>query len=486
MTRVIDRRQFLKRSGMGFAALSSSPLVVLSTACRRQENIKKAEEIGAAVIRKWASSLQGQVILPGDEMYESARLVWNRAIDRHPALIVRCADVPGVVRAIEFARTYDLIVAVRGGGHSQAGHSVCDSGLVIDLGKMRSIRVDSQSSVVHAGAGVRVGALDRVTQEYGLATPSGGCPTVGIAGLTLGGGETALMAKYGTACDNVLSAEVVTADGRVLTASSQENPDLYWAIRGGSGNFGIVTSFKLRLYPVTQVLAGALTFPVARARDVLPFYRDFMKTAPDELQTFAGLMPVKEGSVLAIAIVYCGDAKAGEKVVEALRSKLRPQQDDVKMISYLESQNFFIPPSASFGTGGFLPEMSDEVVNVLAAHFQEAPPSSTAMWNDYHGAVTRVAVGDMAFPLRQPGYDLFISAAWSTPAEKSAAVNWVTRFREAMRPFSRGVYVNTMGEESEERVREAYGTNYKRLATLKAKYDPTNFFHLNQNIKPAI
>ena len=478
----MNRRQFLKRGAPGFAALSSSSLALFGPGCSRQTTRENITADGT-VIRGWASTVRGEVILPADDPYESARRVWNLAADRHPAVIVQCADVEDVVKAVEFARTHDLLLAVRSGGHSQAGHSVCDGGMVIDLGSMKDLQVNPAAQRLRAEPGVRVNELLKATQTYGLMTPTGGCPDVGIGGLTLGGGENALMAKYGTVCDNVLAAEIVTADGRVLTASAEENPDLYWAIRGGSGNFGIVTSFEYRLYPISQLLVGTLSFPISRTRDVLSRYRDFMRTAPDELQTFGGLMSSPQGSVLAIAVSYCGDATEGEQLVEKLRSISRPASADIRVMQY--SADFILPPSASIGTGAFLPELSDDVVEVMATHFETAPPSSTAMWSDYHGAVTRVAIGDMAFPLRQPGYSLFVGSRWNTPAEKMDAVDWVSDFQEAIRPFSRGVYVNNLDQEGEERAREAYGPNYARLASIKAKYDPTNFFHLNQNIRPA-
>ncbi len=481
----MNRRQFLKRSATGLAALSSSSLVTMGARFRSQEN-RRAAALDDAAIRKWASHLHGNVILPGDRAYELQRLVWNRAFDRHPGFIVRCADATDVVKAVELARAHDLLAAVRSGGHSLAGHSVCDGGVVIDLGNMKNIDVDSANLIVEAGAGVRVWQLDRATQAHGLATPSGGCPDVGIAGLTLGGGETNLMAKYGTACDNLLSADVVTADGRVLTASNEENSDLFWAVRGGGGNFGVATSFRYRLYPVTKVLAGMLTVPLARSRDALRGYRDFMRIAPDELMTSGGLIPTGQESIFGISVCYCGELKNGEKVIAALQSALGSKESDVKTMPYLEYQStsFVAPPAAGVATGFFLPELNDSVIDVIASHLASAPPASLAVWNDFHGAVTRRSVGEMAFPLREPGYDLFLISEWKTPAEKKAASEWVTRFGADIQPFSRGAYINNLGDEGEGRARNAYGANYGRLAELKKKYDPTNFFHLNQNIAP--
>jgi FAD/FMN-containing dehydrogenase len=327
-----------------------------------------------------------------------------------------------------------------------------------------------------------VGELNAATLAKGLAVPSGGCPDVGIAGLTLGGGETALMSKYGTACDNVLAAEVVTADGRVLVASAEENPDLFWAIRGGSGNFGVVTSFTMRAYPMTEWLTAALSVPLSRGFDALRALRDQMQSAPDELMTSTVLSRAPSPTV-SIAMVYCGDAGAGRRLIDRLRSVLRPATASVQWAPY--GADFAMPPAPFGGTGCLLAGPGDDAIRAWVAIMDNAPTGGFSMANEYRGAVTRVPPDAMAFPWRQAGWSIWIGSQWSTAAERAAVLDWVQRSRESLRPFSSGVYVNVLDDEGPERVRESYGGNYPRLRTIKAKYDPTNFFRVNQNILPA-
>jgi FAD/FMN-containing dehydrogenase len=396
---------------------------------------------------------------------------------------VKCANEQDVARAVELARTHGLEVAVRSGGHSQAGHSVCDRGVVIDVAPLKGVAVQTATRVARAGAGLRVSELLAALGPSGMVTPMGGCPDVGIGGLTLGGGESFLTARFGAVCDNVIGARVVTAAGRVLTTSADEHPDLYWAIRGGGGNFGIVTTFEYRLHPLDRVLAGLMFFPVSRTRDVVRRYRDLMMRAPDDLQTSGGLLSSTGEPQLFIALCHCGGRAEAERLVGEWRAALRPAEDTIAAGPY--AADFVLPASPSVGDGAFLPELNDAVVDVLAAQFSAAPPSCTAAWNDFHGAVTRVPVDAMAFPLRAPGYDLFVHAMWKTAGDREASVAWLDRFREALRPWSRGVYINNLGEDSDARTREAYGANYARLAAIKATYDPDNAFHHNHNIRPA-
>ncbi len=435
-------------------------------------------------VRRWASTIRGDVVLPGDATYEDARHVWNRAIDRRPAVVVRCADNRDVVRAIELATDHDLIIAVRGGGHSQAGHSTCDGGVLIDLRRLNTVTVDSRRRVARVGAGARVGELLEALQPLGLATPTGGCPDVGVAGLTLGGGETFLSAAYGASCDNVLSAEIVTADGRILATNGGENADLFRAIRGGGGNFGVVTSLDFRLHRLTEVLFGRLTFSVRRTRDVVRAYRDLIVDVPDELQTSAGLLWSEENPAVFVALCFCGGRASGERLLDSWRARLRPERDTVKWTDY--TADLVLPSVASAGTGAFLDELSDDIIDLLADSFINAPPSCTAAWNDFHGAITRVPLGATAFPLRHSGFDLFAHAGWKTAEDRAISVAWLDRIRAGLQPWTRGVYVNNLGEGEDHRVSEAYGTNYAGLALLKAKYDPNNIFRMNPNIRPAM
>jgi FAD binding domain-containing protein len=331
------RRQFVHQTALAAAALYGHPIKGLAGARGilevREQN---TAPLDATAIRKLVSQISGHVITPDTPDYESSRLVFNRAFDRHPALIVRCAVAPDVARTLEFAQSQNLPLAVRGGGHSRAGFGACDGGVVIDLSGMKRVEVDPGKRVARAEAGSLVRDLDQATQRFGLATTLGGCATVGIAGLTLGGGEGLLQSKYGAACDNLLSAQVVTADGRDLEASQKSNPDLFWAIRGGGGNFGIVTSFEYRLHPVSEVLSGALTYPSGRLPDVLQAFGKFTAAAPDEILVLGEALPSKQGPTFLIHVRYFGDPRLRTNLLRPLRVSLKPQEDDVRVMSYLE------------------------------------------------------------------------------------------------------------------------------------------------------
>ncbi len=475
--RLIPRRRVLAH-GAGLIAALSTSTAARGLAARGTQ----AGTLDPAAVRRWGTTLRGRVVLPGDVSYDTERRVWNLAHDRQPGAVVLCADAEDVVRALEFARDRGIFPAIRTGGHSQAGHSTCDGGLLIDIGGLTGIDVDADRGVARVAAGTRVGDLLKSLGPHGLVTPTGSCPGVAVAGLTLGGGENMLMARFGAVCDNVVAARVILADGRTVTASADEHPDLFWALRGGSGNFGVVTSFEYRVYPMPQLVSGPMFFPVDSARDTLARYRDLMRAAPDELQTAAGLIPGARGPILMVNLAVCGDERAASTVVDKWRTTLKPQNDSIRSGPY--SANFVVPPVASAGSGSFLSDLSDEAIRVLAAQFVSAPRGATAMWNDYHGAVTRVPADAMAFPLRRRGYDLFTSAVWNTPAERAAAVRWVADTRTALEPVTSGLYVNNLDVGSAEEARRAYGSNFTRLAGLKARYDPANFFRLNHNIPP--
>lgn len=442
-----------------------------------------AQSPDTATFHQWARTLTGPVIFPDDAAYDSARVVWNRAVDLRPAAVIRAASVDDVVRTIEFARTNNVQLAVRSGGHSQAGHGTCDGGVVLDLGSFRNVAVDGVARVVTVTGGARVVDVMDATQRSGLLTPMGGCPGVGVGGLTLGGGENFLMAKYGAVCDNLLSADVVLADGQRIRASEHEHPDLFWAIRGGSGNFGVVTSFDYRLYPVTEVLSGQLMYPVVAAREALARYRDLMTTAPDELSTSGGLSPIPDGPMFFISICYCGNRDDGDRIVKAWLDRLEPERHNVKWAPY--SSELSVPAAPSIGTGLFLNELPDRAVDILAAAMTVAPDRASAVWNDFHGAVTRVPLDAMAFPMRRSGFDLFISVPFDSKDSRAAAIDWSSQLADELRPFSNGVYVNNLNETEVDRVREAYGAHYDRLAAIKGIYDRDNFFRVNHNVIPA-
>jgi FAD/FMN-containing dehydrogenase len=434
-----------------------------------------------ARLRRWASTLQGPLILPGDAVYESARRVWNLAVDRHPAVIVRCAGADDIIRTVELARSAGAPLAVRSGGHSQAGHGTGD-GIVADLGALRAITVDEGRRVMRVSCGARVSDAIEAAGAHDLVTPMGGCPDVGVGGLTLGGGENFLMARLGAVCDNVVSAQVITADGRLLTASEDEHADLFWALRGGGGNFGVAVSFDYRMHRIGEVLSGQLFFPVARARDALVTYRDLMRDAPDELETSGGLTFVDDRATFFVAMCLCGDRHAADRLASRWRAALAPERDTLAWTKY--SADLVVPAAASDGTGVFLPELRDEVIDVFSSAVAAAPPGASAVWNDFHGAVTRVPVDAMAFPLRERGFDLFVSAPWETAAARERARRWVATLGRSLSPFGRGVYVNNLSDREAARVGDAYGPNHQRLAAIKRRYDPENLFRTNHNIAP--
>ena len=444
-------------------------------------------------IRKFASDLSGGLILPTDAAYESARRVWNWAVDLHPGLIVRCANRQDVVQAVEFARGNDLLVAVRAGGHSYAGHSTCEGGMVIDLSPMKSIRIDSAKRIAFAQAGLTTGELDAQTQAFKLATSMGACSATGIAGVTLGGGFAWLAAKYGASCDNVLEADLVSADGAIKHADPHENADLFWAIRGGGGNFGIVTNFSYRLHPITQAWGGMRAYSLARGRDVLRFYRDFTAAAADEITSQIATMPLADEPAIAIMICYAGDLADGERVLAPLRRFGEPLLDSIRPMRFLEVQagQADVPAMEQccfHQRSGFLRELTDDAIDLIIDQLTAAPSSlcGTSIWH-HHGAICRVGASEMAFSFRQPGYYIWTQTFWQSDVARESSIDWVNRSWEALRPaFASSLYVNQLGDEGEERVRAAYGCNFERLVALKNKYDPTNLFRLNQNIKPAV
>ena len=482
-----SRRQFLRQTSLGAMALYGRQSRVFAAAAKIFESrAQDVAETDAASIRRLASKISGLVITPEMPDYESSRLVFNRAFDRHPAVVVRCAGPSDVARSLDFARTKNLPLAVRSGGHSRLGYGINDGGVVIDLSGMKRVEVDAGKRVARVDAGALVRDLDEATQRFGLATTSGGCPTVGIAGLTLGGGEGRLMEKYGAACDNLLSAQVVTVDGRQVEASQKSNPDLFWAIRGGGGNFGVVTALEYQLHPVGDVLSGALMYRAGRIPELLQAFAKFLAGAPDEMDAFAQLLPSEQGRRIKIDVCYCGDPRTGNDLVRPLRV-LKPEDDSVKVMSYLEAQaagGFLLAPVAHFQTNLVLRDLSGPAVAAITSVISDAPARCKVIIVPLRGAVSRVRLTEMAFALRQPGYELDIAGVWSSLAEKEEVVRWVNAARDTLLPFAHGVYVNQLGDTSDQLVRSAYGPNYARLVEIKKKYDPNNVLRLNQNIKP--
>jgi FAD/FMN-containing dehydrogenase len=481
------RRQFLRQAALASAAFYCCPTSALSGSSGILDSAQQpGVPLDSATLRKLISQISGQVITPDAPDYDSARTIFNRAFDRHPALIVRCGSASDVAHSLDFARRYSLPLAVRGGGHSRAGLNTCDGGLVIDLSAMNRVEVDFEKRVARAQAGAVVRDLDQATQHFGLATTSGGCPTVGIAGLTLGGGEGLLMSKYGAACDNLISAQLVTVDGRQVEASVSTNPDLFWAIRGGGGNFAVVTALEYQLHPVTDVLAGTLTYPVGRIHELLQALVKFVEATPDEMNVVGVVLPSELGARFHMLVCYFGDPRQGNDLLKPLRA-LKPQEDTIRVASYLETQATINPyaPVAHFQTDLFLPELSPEAIGVIAAASKEPSPNNRVFIVPLYGAITRVGISETAFALRQPGYEVDLMGRWSTSADKDTAVKWVKAVRDKLQPLAHGVYANQLGETSVELVKAAYGPNYARLVEIKRKYDPGNVLRINQNIDPG-
>jgi FAD/FMN-containing dehydrogenase len=443
------------------------------------------------------TSLRGLLLRPGDNGYETARHVWNGMIDKHPALIARCTGVADVIAAIQFARTHDLLVAVRGGGHNVAGNAVCDGGLVIDLSMMKGIRVDPAARTVRAEGGVTWGDLDHETQAIGLATTGGLISTTGIAGFTLGGGFGWLMRAHGLACDNLVAADVVTADGRFLQASAEEHPDLFCGLRGGGGNFGVITSFQYRLHHVGPTIVGGLiVHPLAAAREALRFYRDVTPTLPDALTCHAILRTLPDGaSVLALASAYFGPIAAGEAALRPLRTFGALATDLIGPRPYKALHGQFDaaqpPGRRHYWKSGFLQGLDDAAIDVLLDHFARVPSTHSQVFVEQHGgAVPRVGPNETAVAHRSAPFNLLILASWTDLTQDEVNIAWARELWAAIQPFAtEAVYVNYLGQardEGHERIRAAYGTEtYARLAALKRQYDPTNLFRMNQNITPA-
>jgi FAD/FMN-containing dehydrogenase len=458
-----------------------------------------AASIGAGLTasetEKFAASLRGRLLRPGGEDYDSARRIWNAMIDRTPALIVRCAGAADVVRSVNFARYHSLTLSVRGGGHNVSGNALCDGGLVIDLSPMRGIRVLPQRATARSEAGCTWRDFDEETQAFGLATTGGIIPTTGIAGLTLGGGLGWLMRKHGLSCDNLLSIDIVTADGRLVTANATENADLFWAARGGGGNFGAVTSFEFRVHPVGQVFGGMVAHSFERARDALRFFREFAHAAPDDLSPMAAFVTGPDGSkLLAIFVCYSGSLAEGERVLRPLRAFGPPLVDNISPMPYLQLQSLlepgFPPGQQNFWKSNFLRELSDDAIDILIEGFRTVPSPTSAMAIEHlGGAVARMKDDETAFAHRNALFNLLIVGIWPNPADNRKHIEWVRGLWDAMQPYSTGgVYVNYLGQsadEGPERVRAAYGdAKYERLLALKRKFDPDNVFRLNQNIDP--
>jgi hypothetical protein len=462
----------------------------------------KSTGMTGEIAQSLRSDLRGKVITPEDASYDEARQLYNAMIDKHPKIIARCVDAADVMAALDFGRRNGLVIAVRGGGHNGGGLGSCDDGLVIDLSSMTGIRVDPNARTVRVGAGCTQGDVDHATHPFGLAVPSGIVSTTGIAGLCLGGGLGYLSREYGLTIDNLIEADVILADGSLVVASAEQNADLFWALRGGGGNFGIVTSFLFRAHPVSQVYAGPIFWDLAHAREIMQWYREFLPDAPTGLCSILGLKSVPSAAafprdlwgrrICALISCYVGDKKAGQEAMRPVRETLPPPLlDGMAMMPYPKLQSMFDPllPKGLqwYWKGDFVNDLPDEAINAHLAH-AESTPSELSLMHLYpiDGAVHRVAADETAWPWRDVTWSMVIAGVDPDPGIVGDLVRWGRDYWAAVQPYGAGgAYVNfMMADEGEARVRATYGTNFDRLGTTKARYDPENVFRVNQNIPP--
>jgi FAD/FMN-containing dehydrogenase len=445
-------------------------------------------------VDEFAHVFRGELIQPEDADYEQARKVWNGMIDKHPALIARCAGAADVIAAVNFAREHDVLLSVRGGGHNVAGRAVADGGVMIDLAEMKGITVDPAERTATAQGGVLWAELNDATAKHGLAVTGGAVSTTGIAGLTLGGGLGWLMAKYGLAADNLLGAELVTAAGDVLDVDASSHPELFWALRGGGGNFGVATSLTYRLHPVDTVVGGLIAHPIDAAPGLLRFYRDAVANAPDDLTVFAGLVHAPDGSgakLAAMVVFHAGDPDQADRDLEPFKTWGSPLVVDVGPMPYPVMNTILDPAfpagSLNYWLSSFTRGLPDELIDAALERFDTVPSAMSAiLFEHFHGAVTRVGVTETAVPHREEGWNLVIPSVWTDPSDTEANVAWSRETFAALRPhFGTGRWLNYLGDDQgDDAVRAAYGPNYERLARAKRAYDPDNVFHLNHNIAP--
>jgi FAD/FMN-containing dehydrogenase len=452
-------------------------------------------------IEKLKTNVKGRAVLPDDVSYDEVRAIWNATIDRRPAVIVQCAAADDVPQAIAFARSNGLEISIRGGGHNIAGNAVCDDGVTIDLSTMRNVRIDAQKRRAYVAPGATLADFDRAAQVHGLATPVGVNSTTGIAGLTLGGGFGWLTRKYGMTIDNLVSAEVITADGNQIRTSETENADLFWAIRGGGGNFGVVTEFEFALHPVgSEILAGLIVFPFSQAKQVLTRYREFVESAPEELSVWALLrkapplpfLPehVHGQEVIVLPVFYAGDIAVGEKLIEPLRSFGDVCGEHIGVQPYVEWQQAFDPlltkGARNYWKSHNFTELSDGALEAIVEFAGKLPsPQCEIFIGCIAGAANLVSTDATAYFHRDAKFVLNVHGRWDEVADDQICIAWAREFFQASAPFaSAGAYVNFMTQEEGDRVAAAYGSNYDRLVQIKNRYDPENIFHLNQNIKP--
>ncbi len=457
--------------------------------------------VAQKTIQEFSQSLRQPLIMPSDPGYDEGRSLWNGMVDKRPAMIAKCLHADDIKNCVNFARSHDLLVSIKGGGHNVAGRAVCDDGLMINLSEMNAVIVDPVKRTVKVESGATLGELDRETQKFGLATPAGIFSTTGIAGLTLGGGNGYLARKHGLTIDNLLSVELITAKGDLISASETENSDLFWALRGGGGNFGVVTSFEFKLHKVgPEIMAAHVFYPIEDAKQVLTFYREFTSNAPDELAGHAYVLRVPPAdpfpeafqgkTAVALVVCYAGSLDDGKRALEPLENFGNPILRAIMPMSYIALQKSFDQAGPkgirSYWKSHYMDHLSDEAIAVFVNNTKHIPgPFSVIGFEPFGGAINRVAESATAFPQRSASYILGAFSGWMEAGDDDKNIKWTREFYNKMTPFaSGGVYSNYLDNDDNDKVRASFGSNYSRLQDVKSKYDPTNFFKLNLNIIP--
>jgi FAD/FMN-containing dehydrogenase len=450
--------------------------------------------ISETLIHEFKSSLRGPLLRPGTSEYEDARRIWNANIVKNPALIAKCTGVADIVQSVNFARDNGLLVSVKGGGHSIPGLGLCDGGLTIDLSGLKGVRVDPAAKTARAGGGVTWGEYDHETQQYGLASTGGEISTTGISGLTLGGGNGWLNGMFGTSCDNLIGADVVTADGTLHSVDTDKERDLFWGLRGGGGNFGVVSSLKYKIHPLGKALGGFVAWDLDMTKEVMEFLRDFARDLPDEVGKI-GVEVISDREGVPMVIIrpgYFGQTDEGDRLLAPIRKLGKPRYDNLRPMSYEILQSSRDPywpwGRHNYFKSGFVEDLTDDVIETFCSHTRNVPsPYSQIAVEYYHGAYSRVKSDETAYPHRLTGWNLAIGGSWLDASESEGNISWVRAFWKEMEPLmSGGVYVNFMSAGEDDRIKVAYGKNYDRLVSVKNHYDPTNLFRVNENIKPSV
>jgi len=500
----MKRRLFLQSSAAAAAAISIPSAQALAAALDALAKVSGDTlavtgggteiTLEQAAVKELSDSLLGRLLLPGQEGYDLARRVLNPTIDKHPALIVQPSGAADIMHAVTFARERDLLLAVKCGGHSFSGKSTCEGGMQIDLSTMRSARIDAGSRTAYISGGSLLGELDHESMALGLVTTAGTVSHTGVGGLTLGGGFGRLARRFGLALDNVTGVDIVTADGKLRHASAQENPDLYWAVRGGGGNFGVITSFEFQLHPMDrEVIGGEVVFPLAQARDILSFYADYAASAPDEL--YLDLVLSSEAGttdgVILLHACYSGPQEQAEKALGPIRKAGKPINDTIKTVDYVAIQrswdNTDPRTTGSYLKSGFISELPDQLVSTITSEFQAVPERSTMMFFQHAGgAIGRVPVDATAFAHRYSMANMFAVVSWPMEESRDSHVKAIKDYWANLAPFTHGWYTNDVDDHSSNRIHRNYQGNYERLARIKNQYDPGNLFRLNANVKPKV